>query len=123
MDTATLVDEQIDEGKRFVDHLGQSGFDVVVALWVLTSEEGQWFLYIASGVVDTDGLAAAYRKVYAELSRRQVRWISRSDIKLVGSRNPIAIDAIAHQSTRLPTVYRGRQLGSMIIEEAYIYPK
>jgi hypothetical protein len=75
-----------------------------------------------SSAVDADGLAGAYRKVYSELSRSQVRWISRSDIKLVGSQNPLAVDAIAHQNSRLPTVYRGRQLGSMIIEEAYIYP-
>jgi len=123
MDTATLVREQIDEGERFVQHLGQSGFDVVVAFWVLTSEDGLWFLYIASHLVDTDGLAAAFRRVYSELARSQVRWVSRSDIKLIGSQNPIAVDAIAHRRSRLPTVYGGRQLGNMIIEEAYIYPE
>lgn len=123
MDTATLVREQIDEGERFVQHLGQSGFDVVVAFWVLTSEDGRWFLYIASHLVDTDGLAAAFRRVYSELARSQVRWVSRSDIKLIGSQHPIAVDAIAHRRSRLPTVYGGRQLGNMIIEEAYIYPE
>jgi hypothetical protein len=123
MDTATMVEEQLDEGQRFVDHLNQHGFDVVVALWVLTSEEGLWFLYIASEVVETDGLATAYRRAYAELSRSQVRWISRSDIKLIGSQNPIAVDAVAHQHDRLQTVYRGRQLGGMIVEEARIYPR
>lgn len=123
MDTATLVNEQVDEGKRFVDHLRQSGFDVVVAFWVLTSEEGLWFLYIASRVVDIDGLAAAYRKVYSEQSRSQVRWVSRSNIKLIGSQNPLALGAIAYQSSTLPTIYGGRKLGNMIVEEAYIYPK
>ena len=123
MDTATLVNEQIDEGKRFVDHLRKNGFDVVVAFWVLTSEEGLWFLYIASPVVDADGLAAAYRRVYSELSRSQVRWISRSDIKLIGRQSPLALDAIAYQGDTLPTRYGGRKLGNMIVEEAYIYPK
>jgi hypothetical protein len=123
MDTATLVDERVDEGKRFLEHLCRSGFDVLVAFWVLASEDERWYLYFASSVVDNGGLSAAYRKVYSELSRSQVRWISRSDIKLIGCQNPIAVDAIAHQSDTFATVYRGRQLGNMIVEEAYIYPK
>ena len=123
MDTATLVDEQIEEGERFVKDLRQSGFTVDIALWVLTSEEGLWFLYIASPVVDKDGLAAAYRQVNQELSKSPIRRISRSDIKLIGSQNPIALDAIAYQNNNLPARYGGRTLGRMIVEEAYIYPK
>jgi hypothetical protein len=122
MDTATLVNEQIDEGQLFVDHLRSNGFPVDASFWVLTTEDGLWFLYIASAVVDNQGLAAAYRKVYAELARTGVRWISRSDIKLVGSENPIAKDAIAYRSEILATRYAGRKLGKLIVEEAYIYP-
>ena len=123
MDTATLVDEQIDEGKTLVDHLKKDGFDVVVAFWALTSEDALWFLYIASHEVDTNGLAASFRRVYRELSSSRLRWISRSDIKLVGSRNPIALDAITYRSAMLPTRFHGRQLGNLIVDEAYIYPK
>jgi hypothetical protein len=123
MDTATLVDERIDEGKRLLDQLRGSGFDVAVAFWALTSWDGLWFLYIASPLVDTAGLAEAYRKVLGELSRSQVRWVSSSDIKLIGSANPIALDAIAYQGDALRTRYEGRKLGSLIVEEAYIYPK
>jgi len=123
MDPTTLVNEQIDESKLLVDHLRQSGFDVTAAFWVLTSDDGRWLLYIASNVVDTVGLAAAFRRVYSELNRIQVRWISRSDIKLVGSHNPIANDAITYRSDTLATRYGGRQLGKMFVEEAYIYPR
>lgn len=123
MDTATLVEEQIDEGKHLLDQLNDVGFDVTIAFWVLTSEEALWFIYIASPVIDSEGPATAFRKVYAEAAKCQFRWISRSDIKLVGARNPIAVDAIEHQSPILPTRYVGRKLGSLIIEEAYIYPK
>jgi hypothetical protein len=123
MDTATLVDEKIDDGKRFVEHLKKNTFDVVVAFWALTSEEGVWFLYIASPLVDSGDLAAAYRKVYSELSRSHVRWVERSDIKLIGRQNSIASDAITYQSSGLPTRYGGRKLGNLIVEEAYIYPK
>ncbi len=123
MDTATLVNERIDAGKAFVNHLKASGFDVVVAFWVLTSEDSLWFLYIGSSVVDKDGLAEAYGKVYRELGKSQVSGISRSEIKLIGRTNPLTLDAIANQRDKLPTKYSGRKLGSVIIEEAYIYPK
>ncbi|HVC98808.1 MAG TPA: hypothetical protein VND64_34405 [Pirellulales bacterium] len=123
MDTATLVNEQIDDGKRFIDDLKQSRFDVVVAFWVLTSEEGLWFLYIASAVVDTDGLAVAYQRAYGALTQSQVRWVSRSDIKLIGSHNPIAKDAVAYRNNRMITRYHGRKLGSLTVEEAIIYPQ
>jgi hypothetical protein len=123
MDTATLVNEQIDDGTKFVAHLRKSGFDVVVAVWVLTSEDALWFLYIASPEVDSNGLAAAYRKAYSELSRSQLSSISRSDIKLIGSHDPLALDAIAYRNDKFPTRFGGRKLGNMIIEEAFIYPK
>ncbi|MEE8451159.1 MAG: hypothetical protein V3R99_04560 [Thermoguttaceae bacterium] len=123
MDTATVVESQIDDGRHFVDHLRQAGFDVAVAFWVLTTDDGLWFLYIASDVVDKEGLATAYRKAYSELSRSQVSWVTSSDIKLIGSQNPIALEAIASRSNNnMVTKYGGRKLGSMIIEDAYIYP-
>lgn len=121
MDTAILVVEQIDDGKRLIDHLKGNSFPVAVAVWVLTGEERLWFLYIASSVVDDEGLAKAYGRVYRELSRCQIRWVSRSDIKLVGARDPIAVDAITYRSNNLPTRYGGRKLGSLIVEEAHIY--
>lgn len=123
MDTATLVNEQIDDGKQLVEGLTKSGFDVAVAFWVLTSEEGLWFLYIASPVVDKDSLATAYRKVYSEISKCRLQWVSHSDVKLIGVHDTATADAIAFQGQNLPTRYGGRRLGNMIIEEAYIYPK
>ena len=123
MDTATLVDDRIDDGKQFIDELKQSHFDVAAAFWVLTSEEGLWFLYIASPFVDTDGLSAAFRRVYGALAQSQVRWVSRSEIKLIGENNPIAQDAIRYRSNRLITRFQGRRLGSLTVDEAVIYPQ
>ncbi|RIK76307.1 MAG: hypothetical protein DCC68_19615 [Planctomycetota bacterium] len=127
MDTATLVEEQIDAGKRFVAHLEKSGFPVDVALWALASEDGQWSLYIASPVVDANGTSAAYARVFPELSRSQESWITPFDIKLIGSQHPIAAEAAKYRSsvfsTRVGPNFRGRKLGDLIVEEAYIYPK
>jgi len=124
MDTATLVNEQIDDGQKFIDYLKkQSSFDIVVAFWAHTSEEGLWFLYIASPVVDNEGLAVAFRRVYSALAQSQVRWVLRSDIKLIGTRNPIANDAVTYRSNKLITKFHGRKLGNLTVEEAVIYPQ
>lgn len=47
MDQGTLVENRVDDGARIVEKLRESGFDVAAAWWMKTSEEGQWFLYIA----------------------------------------------------------------------------
>jgi len=59
-----LVDDQIQAGQRFITLLVQKNFEVIIACWVKTSEEDDWFLYIASGEVDRKGLAEAYREAY-----------------------------------------------------------
>ena len=55
MDQSSLVEMQIDDGAKIVEKLRESGFDVVAAWWMKTTEEGQWFLYIASKEVDEKG--------------------------------------------------------------------
>ena len=122
MDTATLVNNQIDDGKKLVKHLRSAGVDVQVAFWALTTDEGIWHLFIASPLVDKVGLAEAYQKVYSELRSIHVQWIVRSDIKLISDKSPIACDAFAYQDTTLETKFGGRKLGKLIIDEALIYP-
>lgn len=122
MDTATLVNEQIIDGKKLVDRLRNVGLDVSVAFWALTTEDETWHLYIASRLVDEDGLAAAYRRFYGELTQSQVQWVSRSDIKLISTTSLIANEAVKYQDPTFATRFGGRMLGNMVIDEALIYP-
>jgi hypothetical protein len=124
MDTQTLVDDRIQAGQRFITLLVQKNFEVIVACWVRTSEEGDWFLYIASGEVDRKGLAEAYREAYGVLEELDVPWIASSQLKLVRSDDPIVADV---QETRhllaaeFPTVSHRPQLGEISTQEVYIY--
>src|SRR5208337_1974904 len=83
MDTEILVGSQFDVGRRLVGQIIRDGFDVSVAFWVKTSEEGLWHLYIASPAVDEARLVEAYRKVYASLSKTPDSAVSLPDIKLI----------------------------------------
>jgi hypothetical protein len=59
VDQSTLVEDQIDDGRRFVERFAADGHSVQAAFWVKTAEEGLWFLYVATDLVDREGPAAA----------------------------------------------------------------
>ena len=102
------------------------GFDVSVALWLRTHEDGLWFLYIASPQVGRAPIADAYRTAYTALARLKNVSIAISNIKLISPDNPIAIDAMAFRersSAGVPSKYTGTRLGQLEVEEAYIYPR
>jgi hypothetical protein len=124
MDTELLVDNEIDEGKRLVDQLARDGFEVTVAFWVTTSDEGRSHLYIASPSIEAGKVGEAYRRVYASLSRipGAVNWSSA--IKLINDKNPIAraaADARDRFPAKLPIRFQGQRLGDLPVREAYIY--
>ena len=123
MDTATLVGELKDEGEKLLDRLKRAGVEVAVAAWVHKTYDGQWYFYIATPIVEKDGQHAAYQQVFAELAECQFERLSHFDIRIIGSQDPMAIDAIQYQHSNLGTNYGGRTLGKMIIDDAYIYPK
>jgi hypothetical protein len=120
----TLVEGQIDGGKALVDTLRDAGFDVTVSGWTKSSEEGDWYLYIASRDVDDRGLAQAYRAVYGAITSHPEFRIDPFDVKLVGQQNPIATDLLAIRGAGvapLATRTRRPRLGHMSVEETYVY--
>ena len=125
MDQGTLVENQIDDGARIVEKLRESGFDVVAAWWMKSSEEGLWFLYIASKEVAEKGIAAAYRTVHTVMHGLGQLWVDRFEVKLVGPENPITkdvLDILARYRGALATRYGGKRLGNVSIDDSYIYP-
>lgn len=126
MGTDVLVANKIADGQRLINQLIRDQFDVGVAFWVKTDEEGLWHLWIASSAVDEERMGEALRKVYAALSKVPNCEIMPSEIKLVEGTNPIARAAIAERDRnpgRDPVRYAGKQLGKLAIEEACIYPR
>jgi hypothetical protein len=125
MDQITLVNEQIMDGQRLVELLANEGFSVTAACWLKTSEDGQWFLYLASPVVDEEGPLKAYRRVHPLIRRMSNSCIDPFEVKLIGTNDPIA-EALrginCRSSARGLIPYSGAQLGGVSIEGAYFYP-
>jgi len=125
MDQALLVEQQIDDGQELIDLLLREGFDVSAAAWVKPSEEDRYLLYLVSKGVDEHGLSAAYRAIHPVLGKLHAPWVSLADLRLVGPTNPVGADIMEINRKypgRSPTRTRRPQLGSMSIDEAYVYP-
>lgn len=125
MDQSTLVENQIYDGRRFVEQFAADGNAVKAAFWVKAEEEGLWYLYVATEILDHLGPAAAYRAVHASLRKLGETWISSSEIKVISPNNPIAKDILAvmaRRPSRLASRFGGKRLGSMAVEQVYIYP-
>ena len=125
MDRTTLVSEQRDAGQCLIDKLVRIGFDVQAAAWIKTSDDGQWCLYIASQVVDSNGFFSAYREVQTTIRKMPNLAIGPFDVKLVSASDPLVAHVqrlYAKFPAPLQTQFGGSQLGKMNIEEALIYP-
>jgi len=126
MDQNPLVNEYRDTGETIASNCAAAGIDVTAAFWVKPSEDGQWYLYLASRDVEDRGLGEAFRRVFDAI--RQISPPPQIDtlgsLKLIGATNPITKDILSIQSrypASLSSWYRGRQLGNMAIDEAYLY--
>jgi hypothetical protein len=126
MDSGELVDWQIEAGRRLLAQLTRDGFEVAAAFWVKTAEEGVWFLYIVSPLVEQTGLAVTYRSLLASLQKLEGTPISFSDVRLTGTSSKIAQDAlmiIAKKVGKSVTRYDAKQLGDMSTDEVFFYPR
>jgi hypothetical protein len=121
-----LAASQIEDGKRIIDQLVRDGFEVTVAFWVKTGEEGLWRLYIASPLVDDQRPGKAAPAFYDSLSKIPDSSVQFSEIRLVNAANPMARNAIAlrdRHPAKIPDRYQGKRLDDLSIDESFIYQK
>jgi hypothetical protein len=128
MDTDTLVADVIEDGQKLVEELLRHGIEVTAAFWLKPSWDGKWRFYLVSPAVDAEGPAQVYQRMHPVLwGRPQPFWIHPLEINLIGPSDPIAQDVLA-ALRRIPGPlvrpmrWRGRTLGRLIIEDAYLYP-
>jgi hypothetical protein len=136
MDKDAMVIEEVESGLRVISALNADGFDVRIALWVKPAEEGDWFLYLASPIVDEKGPATAYRLVFDTMRKTPDLRIKPLEIRVVGMNDSLAEAALALVKPKVPdspfanqnpspylgpVLFRGGTLGGLSIDGAYIY--
>jgi len=115
---------QIEGGKALLETLRNVGFDVIVGGWTKSTDEGDWYLYIASKDVDERGIAEAYGTIYTTIRANPELFIDPFEVKLIGRQHPITKDLLDTQGIRVaPNVLRSRRpkLGNMYVDDTYVY--
>jgi hypothetical protein len=119
-----LVDDLIADGQVLVDQLAEDGFDVALAFLARRSDAMSWDMYLAYPKAAGQDQGTAFNAAYAALLKHPDSSIGLSDIKLIDSASLAAQTAVAfrdrHPANQV-TRYRGRPLGDLSIEDAYIY--
>ncbi|OCR00321.1 hypothetical protein BCD67_25310 [Oscillatoriales cyanobacterium USR001] len=80
MGTATLVDQEIQDGKRLIDALNQAGLSVNSALWLYLPEKETWRLMLTSPIFDKEGSLKTYKEIISVFGKVQpelkINWMN-----------------------------------------------
>ena len=108
-----------------------------MAFWAKPIDDGKWFLYLASPIVDDKGPSVAYRHVYGILRKTPDLRIDPLEIRVVGLNDSLTEGVLAVLKPKIPaspyavrnpkphpgmTWFGGETLGGLSIDGAYIYP-
>lgn len=122
---AALVEKDIDEGKRLIEELDKTDFQVQAALWFYLVDSDEWRLLVASPFVEKEGPRKSYNFIQtvlaklsppSEISVKDISVISPSNdlIKLIRSAIRIGPGISGIRFTR-------NVINNTLIEDAYIY--
>ncbi|MEL7665607.1 MAG: hypothetical protein AAGU10_16010 [Methanosarcina mazei] len=89
MDKATLVKDDISDGKKLIQHLDNTEFKVNSALWFYATDLNEWKLVLASEYLKAHGLKEAYSFVQNELEKLYLTNISLNNIAITGANDQL----------------------------------
>ncbi len=83
MDTTTLVDNKIEEGKTLLNDLEKEKVKLDDAMWGYDEDEHLWKLILTSPIVKEKGSLFLYNKINELLSERKYRGIKLENVKVL----------------------------------------
>ena len=126
MATDTLVENLERDGAKLIEQLSHDGFEVTAAFWLQASESGKLYFYIASPVVEKEGLAPAYRRLHTAIRRMpQPFRIDPMTVTLIGENDRLTKTAVKYRSlpANIATRYNLNEFGGVGVESVFIYPE
>jgi hypothetical protein len=124
MDQGPLVNEQIEAGARFLAEF-QKYAPILAAFWLKGSENGRWWLYVASEQITGENFDLAYGEVARLYRTLQDPQFDPFAVKVIGADHRLAKAAVARQQRyggRTPPRVRGDVFGGVSVDEVYFYP-
>ena len=125
MDQGALVKEEIDAGAELIRRFEQFA-PVKAAFWMKASEKPSRYLYIASDQINDKNFDLAYGEVIRIIKEMNDPNFDLFRVKVIGSNHPIArsvLDIYRRYPNSGAINYRGRFLGDIAVDDAYIYPQ
>lgn len=121
-----LVERRIEDGRRLIEALVASGFDIQAAFWLYLPEGEEWRLMIGTREIERRGRLETYRAIGAVQESLPALSIESDRVGVLRPDAPIIKGAVALlKKFPNPIVKRLRPgaLGDVYVEDAYIYPK
>lgn len=124
MDQGPLVKEQIEAGARFLAEFHKYA-PVQAAFWLKESDEGEWYLYVASDQITDDNFDIGYGEVARIFAVLKDPWFDPFQVKLIGMDDPLAkaaMDLIRRFPGRGHVRVHGETFGGVAVDGIYLYP-
>lgn len=125
MDKASLVEEQIDDGKKLVEALDGAKVAVRAAMWFYYPEPNDWRLIIATPFLDDVGPMKTYELIQNVIEKSLPDLsIKLRNIFLVSPQNKLIklMKAAIGTGKGISGIrFTGNVINNVLIEDAYIY--
>ena len=124
MVTATLVNKNIEIGRRIVAALTRASIPVSVYLWAFIPQLQEWQFMVATPLIDTKGPLAAYGEVNRALQKEGVFDDVPARRIFLKSPNDPVLKSLEKESRAIPQEASrvvNEQVAGNFIEEAYVY--
>ena len=125
MDKTVLVEKDIQEGKRLIEALDKTDFEVEAALWFYLTDSDEWRLLIASPFAEKNGPKKAYSFIQSILAQLPPpSGISLKDISVLSPKDHL-ISLLRIAILTGPGIsgirFTRNVINNTLIEDAYIY--
>jgi hypothetical protein len=124
MATATLVNSDIDIGRRIIAALTRAAVPVTVYLWAFIPQLQEWQFMIATPLVDTKGPLAAYTEINRVLQKAGIFEDAPTRRVFLKSPNDRVLKSLERESRTIPQeTFRvvNEQIAGNLVEDAYVY--
>jgi len=125
MDTTILVDKDKKDGRKLIEALDKSKFNLKGALWFYLGDSREWRLLLVSPLVDTAGPSSCYRVIQSVIEDMPRDFgISLERISVLSPKdNLIRLLKVAiHTGKGISTIrFRRNTINGVFIEDALIY--
>jgi hypothetical protein len=124
MDTAALVNFDIENGEKVIEALDRDGKAPTVALWAKLPDYENWRLVIASNRLDQSSSRAGYMEINSALEKAGISIHREPSILLRSMDNPF-IKALRRVFAPAADTYGmrlgGQRFGDKYLEDAFVY--